>query len=334
MRKNWFIKGMAMGAVLAFTLASGVGVQAKAPEDLAEVTMVSEAEFEALKPDGEATLEQKRQVVGDILLEAGVPEFMVEKLDGDMLESLYASPGFQVQTEYFKEMKDGNLEPISYEENEYIRTYNEQVEKKERNPLSEISMLSADGEIGIEIGVPGTGIASLSHVVIVGAPMENNRRLLIALAGWERSPIVRMKDFIGIASNNATTYDETAVLELDFTYTYNSSVSEEMSDEYTIFNSDFISDPFGIGKEIQLPLNSSWTDPYTGKIETRSVSDIVLGIRVEAKSDNSAFKVVSNYFHKRLSITGSISFSKNKYEFSASPSIAYDTSNASVTADN
>lgn len=57
-------------------------------------------------------------------------------------------------------------------------------------------------------------------------------------------------------------------------------------------------------------------------------------LRVEAKSDDSVFKVVSNYFYKRLSLVGEVSASKDDIDFDVSPSIAYDKSNASHTVDN
>lgn len=327
-----------MGAVLAFTLASGVGVQAKSPEELAKVTQISQAEFEALKPDGEATLEQKRQVVGDILLEAGVPEFMVEKLDGDMLESLYGLPGFEVKTLYYKEESNGTLHQIDQDHQRRISEYNSRIEKKEEYSLFQNPVLRTSNDVGVEISPPGTGISSLSHVIIVGAPLENRVRLLIALAGWERSPIMRLQDFIGISSDKASTYDETAVATLEYTCSTNitgiPNGSKTESIEYTPQKVSFEKTIHGVGLNIQLPINASITNPTTGATESMVFSDIVLGLRVEAKSDDSVFKVVSNYFHKRLTLVGEVSASKNDIDFDVSPSIAYDKSNASHTVNN
>ena len=162
----------------------------------------------------------------------------------------------------------------------------------------------------------------MTHLLLVGAPDENQVRWFIALAGWKTPPLMRMKDFIGVISNNATTNDVSAVATCCFSYTnLNTGETQEMEDEFYDSTAQFIKSIYGIGIELQLPVNSSWIDPTTGQSHMYAATDIVLGIRVAGKSDQSTYKVVSNYFHKRLSIAGNISISSSDVTFTATPKL-------------
>jgi len=51
-KRLWTVRAAALGAALAFVTAAGVGVQAREPESLMQVTEISASDFEAIKPDG------------------------------------------------------------------------------------------------------------------------------------------------------------------------------------------------------------------------------------------------------------------------------------------
>ncbi|MFR8012196.1 MAG: hypothetical protein ACLU8W_10630 [Clostridia bacterium] len=332
MKKSWWIRGMAMGAVLAFTLASGVGVQAKSPEELAKVTQISQAEFEALKPAGEATLEQKREVIGDILMDAGVPEFMVEKLDGDMLESLYESPGVEVKVNNFRETSNGELEQISGEQRRRISQYNRTIKYDMEHPLSGIMLSNGDDGVLID---SVQEIPNLVHVLIVGGKFPNGERLLSTVGAWETAPASRLKDFIGVCSNGMTTNDPTAKASLEYTITdyganNGAGSSEERSIDYVPSTSKFVEGTQGTGIEIDLPNNYTLPDAVTGVGRRYSMSNIVLGINVMAKTEESIYKVVGEYHHNKWSLLTSVGISSSGLSFSVSPQLAYDDSTVSI----
>lgn len=315
-----------MGAVLAFTLASGVGVQAKAPEDLAEVTMVSEAEFKALKPDGEATLGQKREVIGDILLDAGVPEFMVEKLDGDMLESLYKCPGFEVQIEYSQEEPNGKLKQISFEQHKRIMEYNQRfADKMSSNPV-----LQASGQLRLNDPAISNEISNLTHMLIVGNPVDG-QRFCWAVGGWNVSPVNRMMDFIGITSSSlATILIDTAVAGLEYTIVHHDG-NIDKSTLYEFNSTDFVESNYGVGKEIRLPLDPLMYSSLAQEAVICPCKDIVLSIAVWEEALNISHNIISNYFHKYWAITFGVEISGDGAGFSISPQLAFDNSDVSQT---
>ena len=315
-----------MGAVLAFTLASGVGVQAKSPEELSKVKQVSQAEFEALKPAGEATLEQKREVIGDILLDAGVPEFMVEKLDGDMLESLYKCPGFEVQIEYSQEEPDGRLKRISFEQHKRIMEYNQRFsDKMSSNPVLQTSeqLRANDPAISNEI-------SNLTHMLIVGNPVDGER-FCWAIGGWNVSPVNRMMDFIGITSSSlATILVNTAVAGYSYTIqTHDGDIDK--GDSYEFNSTDFAESGYGVGKEMRLPLDPLLYSSSAQKAVICPCKDIVLSIAVWEEALNISHNIISNYFHKYWGITFGVEISGDGAGFSISPQLAFDNSDVSQT---
>lgn len=315
-----------MGAVLAFTLASGVGVQAKSPEELAKVTRISQAEFEALKPAGEATLEQKREVIGDILMDAGVPEFMVEKLDGDMLESLYKCPGFEVQIEYSQEEPDGTLKQISFEQHKRIMEYNQRfADKMSNNPV-----LQASGQLRANDPAISNEISNLTHMLIVGDPV-NGQRFCWALGGWNVSPVNRMMDFIGITSSSlATILIDTAVAGYSYTIqTHDGDIDKE--DSYEFNSTDFVESNYGVGKEIRLPLDPLMYSSSAQKAVICPCKDILLSIAVWEEAPNTTHNIISNYYHKYIALTFGVEFSGDGAGFSVSPQYAFDNSDVSQT---
>ena len=281
-----------MGAVLAFTLASGVGVQAKSPEELAKVTRVSQAEFETLRPAGEATLEQKREVIGDILLDAGVPEFMVEKMDGDMLESLYKCPGFEVQIEYSQEEPDGTLKRISSEQYGKIRSYNSKIRNNKlynRNPI-----IRAQTN-GVETGTSNGEINNLLLLLIVGAASPGQDRLCVALAGWEYPPLIRGRDFIGIYTGEPKVKYKTALATLAYTEQHlETATTTDHAIEYPYKGEDFLDDLHGVGRNIQLPADRTIPGTLPGESKSHVCTDIMLGIRTYAEVPVGG-SVLANY---------------------------------------
>lgn len=322
-----------MGAVLAFTLASGVGVQAKDQKQLERITKVSEVQFASLKLDGEASLEQKHQVVGKILLQSGVPEFIVERLNDTTVETLYLSPGFEVKTGYFREESNGELKQISYEQHNQIRKYNKRLEIKRNAKLSSVALLGADD--GVVVSDPVREIPNLVQILIVGGTLSNGQRLLSTVAGWEEAPTMRMEDFIGICSDKITTNDLTEEAYLEYTVTdYGGSSGtgsiEERSITYVPSTSKFVEGTQGTGKGINLPNDYIMPDFETGVGRKFCMSNIVLGIHVMSKPDTSVYKVIGQYFHKKLTLITSVGISSGGFSFSASPQFAYDDSTVSL----
>lgn len=336
-RTKRFIRITAAGVVLAFAFSIGISAQAKTTEDLTKVTEISESEFDSLKPEGEVTLKQKQQVVGDILLQAGVPEFVVRKMDSGLAESLYESAGFEVQVNYFQESPDGKLKQISYEQRERISKYNEKLERKRVKPLSEVVQLNADD--GILVSDPVREISNLVHILIVGAKLSNGERLLSTVAAWETPPAMRLKDVIGVSSDKATTNDNTAQVSMDYSVIdYGTGKIEEFNEEFIAGEepssdcfSGFIEGTQGVAIEVDLPNNYTMSDPATGEIlMTQFVSNIIIGINVMSKTESSVYKVVGQYYHKKLTFPSSVGISSSGFSFSVSPQFVFDDSTVSI----
>ena len=190
----WMVRGLAAGIVLALAIFPEKGVQAETCDNLKKITEVSADVFEELKPDGDVSPSKKREIVGNILFQAGVPEFAIEKLKNEVIEKLYASPGFEVQTEYFQEKPEGNLQSIPYEQHLRIYEYNETLRNKKSMPLSQTVLLGADD--GVIVSDPVYEIPNLAHIVIVGGKFPDGKRLLVTMGAWQKSPTMRMKKIL------------------------------------------------------------------------------------------------------------------------------------------
>ena len=333
-KRMWTGRVLAFGAALAFMAAAGVGVQAREPESLTEVTEISASAFQALKPEGPATAEEKHEVIGNILLEAGVPEFMVEKLDDGMIESLYASPGFETQVEYFKEDLNGDLKQIPYEQHIRISEYNRSLQKKNERFSHPASIMSR-AQNKIETGAVSGEISNLAQLLIVGMPQTNQRRYCVALAGWEYSPITRADDFIGIYSAHATVVPDTAKAALEYTKNYYvKGIKSDESEDFLYDKSKFIDNSTGMGKEIRLPADYYNYNVVTGNQESYRIENLVLVINVELipidPTTTQNFTVLSTYYHEALEIGGSVEISNSGIGFTASPSLVYSRSDVSV----
>lgn len=333
-RTKRFIRLMAAGAVLAFTFSMGISAQAKTEENLTEVTEISESEFDMLKPEGEVTLEQKHQVIGEILIEAGVPEFMVEKLNDDMFESLYDSPGFEVQTKYFREKVDGDLEQISYGQHKRIAEYNRL--NREKNKMMPYSPIALRAQEKIESDEVFDEIPNLAHVLIVGMPQSNQRRFCAALAGWEYAPITRADDFIGIHSDKAQVINHTAVASISYVKNLHvvGTVLDGFGEEVQYEDDKFIDNTSGVGKEFQLP--GDYYDPNTnlGSKGSYRIEELALGLTVDVipvdPTTVQNFSVLSTYYHEALEIGGNVEISSSGIGFTASPSLVFRRSDVSV----
>lgn len=240
-KRIWIVRGLAAGIALMICSA-GMAVYAESPKELGEAIKISEEEYKAVKTGGEITSEEKRDFVEQALCKAAVPDFMIEKIDDGTIQTIYEMSQFEIQTQCYKECPNGKLEPISREQNERIEQYNQQLEKKKFSSLSEVSVLSAQGNA---LSGTGQGISSMTHLLLVGAPDENQVRWFIALAGWKTPPLMRMKDFIGVISNHATTNDASVVARRCFNSTnLNTAETQEMEDEFNVSTAQFIKSIF------------------------------------------------------------------------------------------
>lgn len=280
------------------------------------------------------TAEEKHEVIGNILLGAGVPEFMVEKLDDGMIESLYVSPGFEAQVEYFKEDLNGDLKQIPYEQHIRISEYNRSIQKENESFFHSANIMSR-AQNKIETAVVAGEISNLTHALIVGLPGTNQRRICIALAGWESSPITRADDFIGIYSGHATVIPNTAQATLAYTKNYYVKATKfDLEENYPYAKAKFIDNSTGIGKEIRLPANHYEYDAVIGNRESYRIENLLLGINVELipidPTTTQNFTVLSTYYHEALEIGGSVEISNSGIGFTASPSLVYSRSDVSV----
>ncbi len=324
-KRMWTGRVLAFGAALAFMAAAGVGVQAREPESLTEVTEISASAFQALKPEGPVTAEEKHEVIGSILLEAGVPEFMVEKLDDGMIESLYKCPGFEIQIEYSQEEPDGTLKRISFEQHQRITEYNQRFSDK----MSSNPALQASGQLRANDPAISNEISNLTHVLIVGNPV-NGQRFCWAIAGWNTSPVNRMTDFIGISSSRSTILIDTAVAGMEYTIqTHDGDINKGGSYEFN--STDFVESNYGVGKEIKLPADPLMYSSLAQTVVFCPCKDIVLSIAVWEEDQSTSRNIISNYFHKYFAITFGVEFSGDGAGFSVSPQLAFDNSDVSQT---
>lgn len=314
-----------MGAVLAFTLASGVGVQAKSPEELAKVTQVSQAEFEALKPAGEATLEQKREVIGDILMDAGVPEFMADRIDANTVESLYNCQEIIVRSEYFAESVDGKLTQIPSEQKKRIDAYND---RYTGNAMDHV-MLNSSGEISPMSYKESEEISNLTHGLIVGTAVDG-RHICWAMGIWNASPLNRWVDFLGVTSSHTRVALDTATAAITYTVEKD-GYTEEYGDTFEFDPDDFTESGCGVGKQFDMPNDHIRYNSSTQIVEILPCEDISMSLIVWCETDAKpeSCYVVSDYYHKYIGLTVSVSFSGTTAGFSVSPGYAFMHSDVS-----
>ena len=310
---------------LAFVTAAGVGVQAREPESLTEVTEISASAFQALKPEGPVTAEEKREVIGNILLEAGVPAFMVEKMDDQTAESFYNSSGMEIQLDYFLEKAGGGLNRITKEQHERIAAYNERSRNKiKKDPIIAAGLILPENEGGVS-----TEISNLTHALIVGGPVDG-RRICWASAGWNVSPLCRFTDFIGISSSRSTILIDTAVAGMDYTIETHDG-DKEKRETYEFNSTDFTESNYGVGKSFDIPSDPLIYSSAAQQVVFCPCKDIVLMLTVWEQDPNSVHNVISNYFHQYLALTFGAEISGDGAGFSISPQIAYDISDVSGT---
>ncbi len=330
-KRLWTVRAAALGAALVFVTAVGVGVQAREPEELIEVTEISENVYQELKRNSGDSIKEKREVVGQALRIANMPENVIELLSDEFVRDVYSGGEMSLNVRYYIEKQDGTLKNIPREQYDRIQEYNQKI-KSENLSLSNNMGIQP---LSFESGEANGEISGLYHVLIGQTPDEDHTMSCMSIASWNTAPFMRLKDFIGIYTNNANVISQSAVVSLNYEKNYyNQHQVFSTNQEYYYNASEYIDNANGAGREVQLPINVADPNTSTEHNVSYNIQNLAIAmlIKIEPLSPQSEqnIRVVSDYYHRRLGLVSNIGISDNGIGFSATPTLCWSKSDVPI----